>query len=323
LWLNSWLAGRLSGTKPTWPEEAVRFYTVALALRPGSPAIVNNLGAVLLDGKGKVDEALACFHKAIALDHKYALAYRTLGATWHARGMLDRARACFQRASELVPRDARAHGALGQTLMRQGHFSEAQLALRRCLALLPAGHPLRAPTSGLLQQCRQHLDMDGKLRAFLAGKGAPADAAAQVQMAGLAQQPFNQLNVTAARLYRDAFARVPRLADAHRYNAACAAVLAGTSQGKDAGRLGPSARRVWRKQALAWLQADLAARRKQLKSKVSGQAVQARQTLEHWQRSPALAGVREVNKLARLPAEECEAWLRLWVEVARTLQQTD
>jgi hypothetical protein len=171
-------------------------------------------------------------------------------------------------------------------LMEQGHINQAGQPLRRCLELLPASHSLRGPVLGLLRRRQQWLASNSNLKAFLQGQGAPGDAAMQVQMADLAQQRFNRLNVTAARLYRDAFARLPRLANAHRYDAACAAVLAGCGQGKDASQLGPSARLGWRKQALAWLQADLAARRRQLKSEVPGQAVQARQSLEHWQRDP-------------------------------------
>ena len=50
------------------------------------------------------------------------------------------------------------------------------------------------------------------------------------------------LNCAAARFYEEAFAAQPKLADdlgaAHRYNAACAAALAGCGQSKDAGKPG-------------------------------------------------------------------------------------
>src|SRR5262249_20771792 len=154
---------------------------------------------------------------------------------------------------------------LGQTLMLRGQFSAAQQPLERCLGLLPDDHPLRPPVLQMRRQCRQGLLVDGKLKAFLAGKAAPADAVSQLRMAVLARESFNQLYRTSARLYRDALARQPRLADALRYNAACVAILAATGKGKDARQIDPSVRLVWRKQALAWLQTELAARRKQLK----------------------------------------------------------
>ena len=153
-----------------------------------------------LKDKGKVDEAIDCYRMAIALDPKLGV----------------------------------AHGGLGEALLWQGEFSQAQKSLRRCLTLLPPNHPVRDYTLNLVQQCQQLLAADGKLQAFLAGKGAPVDTATQVQMADLAHQPYRRLYHAAARLYRDAFAGQPALASAHRYNAACATALAGTGQGKDA-----------------------------------------------------------------------------------------
>jgi hypothetical protein len=214
-----------------------------------------------------------------------------------------------------------AHAGLGEALMRLGQFSAAQKSLRRFLMLLPANSPMRLSVSRRVEHCQQWIDIDGKLKAFLAGKGAPGDASSLLQMAVLARESFNQLYPTSARLYRDALARQPRLADAHRYNAACVAILAATGKGKDAKKIDPSARLVWRKQALEWLQAELATLSKKLKGEVPGQAAQARQALEHWLRDPDLAGVRDLNQLAGLSAEECEAWLRFWVEVARTLRE--
>ena len=71
----------------------------------------------------------------------------------------------------------------------------------------------------------------------------------------------------------------------------------------------------WRRQALPWLRADLVLRSKQLKSGPSAQAAQARQALAHWRRDAALAGVRDPEALARLPAAEQAAWRKLWAEV--------
>ena len=56
----------------------MRFCTVARSIRPQSLGVLSNLG-VALYGKGQLDEAIACFRKAIALDSKYALAHRNLG----------------------------------------------------------------------------------------------------------------------------------------------------------------------------------------------------------------------------------------------------
>src|SRR5205085_2881461 len=65
----------------------------------------------------------------------------------------------------------------------------------------------------------------------------------------------------AARLWAEAFAADPKLADdplaSHRDDAAFAAALAAAGQGADAGALDERERARWRKQALAWLRAEL------------------------------------------------------------------
>jgi tetratricopeptide (TPR) repeat protein len=303
-------------------DEAIACYRRAIALDPKVAVAHLNLG-LALQAKGKLDEAIVCFRQAIALDPKVAVAHLNLGAALHDKGKEDEASECFQRAIDIDPGLAQAHTGLGQALLLLGRFSAAQKSLRRSLMLLRANHPLRLPVSRLVGQCQQGIDIDGKLKSFLAGKGAPGEAVTQLQMADLARAPFNQLNLTSARLYRDAFARQPQLTTAHRFNAARCAALAGCGQGKDASQLASGVRLVWRKQALVWLQADLAAWRRQLKSEVPGQSAQARKAVEGWLRNPDLAGVREPNQLARLPAAEWEGWLRLWTQAARALQPAD
>src|SRR5262249_55529742 len=180
---------------------------------------------------------------------------------------------------------------------------------------LKRGHELgskrpgwRYPSAAWVRQCQRSLGAEGALTAFLAGRGAPADPSTQLQMAVLAQQPFKQLHLNAARLYRDAFARQPHLGADRRYDAACCAALAAAGQGKDAGALNAAGRLRWRRQALSWLRAELAARAGQIKSGVPAQAAQARRSLEHWRRDSDLAGVRDKEALGKLPAEEQAAW---------------
>jgi tetratricopeptide (TPR) repeat protein len=303
-------------------EEAIACYHKAIELDPKYAKAHTNLGNALRR-KGQVEEAIACHRKAIAIDPADANAHNSLGVALQDKGKVDEAIECYQKAITFDPRFALAHTNLGNALMQQGNFSSAQQSLRRCLELLPANDPQRNLVTGLLRQCQQWLEAESKLTAFLAGKGAPADAVSQLRMAMVAQVPANKRYRTAALLYRDAFARQPRFADAHRYDAACAAALAGCGKGNGASTLDPGARLVWRNQALAWLQAERAALSKKLKGEVPGQAAQARQALEHWLRDPDLAGVRELNQLARLPVEEGEAWFRLWMDVGRALQGAD
>src|SRR5262249_60068767 len=103
------------------------------------------------------------------------------------------------------------------------------------------------------------IEVDARLTEVLAGKGEPPSPPERLRLAALARQPYRACYAAAASLYADAFAARPSLAPPNRYNAACAAALAGTGQGKDAARLGGSQRLALRRQALTWLRADLAA----------------------------------------------------------------
>jgi hypothetical protein len=76
-----------------------------------------------------------------------------------------------------------------------------------------------------------------------------------------------------------------------------------------------------RKQALAWLHADLAVWTK-LAVDPKGHA-RIRQTLQHWQKDPNLAGIRDPNAVAKLPADEQEACKKLWADVTALLKKIE
>src|SRR5262249_52883545 len=141
-----------------------------------------------------------------------------------------------------------------------------------------------------------------------------------VQMADLAGQPYKRLYLTAARLYRDAFARQPRLAEAHRYNAACAAALAIAGQAQDARFLPDKVALMLRRQALRWLEAELARWKRQLEQGDVGPSRLAR-ILGHWQKDTDLASVRAPETLARLDADERQHWQKFWQEVEALRQR--
>src|SRR5262249_17910777 len=148
------------------------------------------------------------------------------------------------------------------------------------------------------------------------------------------------LRAAAARLYADAFAADPQLADeltAHcvrrtrgseapadrievfnsvsRYSAARCAASAGCGLGKDGAKLGAEERARWRNQAREWLRADLAAWAKLMHTDSRVDRDLARRMLTHWQVEPDLAGLRELGALDKLSTEERMDCLALWEEV--------
>src|SRR5262249_52830376 len=139
------------------------------------------------------------------------------------------------------------------------------------LASLRRGHELGSRTPGWphpsarwVQECERLVELDSRLPAILSGKERLTSPAEQARCAWLCQQPSRRLYGASARLYQQALAAQPSLAGdlraGHRYDAACAAVLAGCGQGNDAGKLDAAERDRWRRQALDWLRADLALR---------------------------------------------------------------
>jgi tetratricopeptide (TPR) repeat protein len=133
-WANHDLAFCLAKLQPPRLEEAIRYYTAAVALRPDSPGARVNLGTAF-DEQGLHDEATAEFREAIHLKPDYAAAHSGLGRALvnqekHAEG-----EAAFRKAIALKPDYAEAHYNLGIALAKQGKHAEA--ACRKAIDLKP------------------------------------------------------------------------------------------------------------------------------------------------------------------------------------------
>jgi serine/threonine-protein kinase len=291
-WINENLGMGLNQekSKPEELTEAVRFLTAAVALRPESPGAHLNLGAAL-KAKGQVDAAIACWRKALELD----------------------------------PNHAECHCNLGQALQRQGRFAESLASYRRGHELGMKRPGWRYPSAEWVRKAERIAAMEAKLPAFLQGELQPQGAAEFQGLAEICQA--KKLYPAATRLSADAFAADPKLADdlkaAHRYHAACCAALAAAGQGEDAGKLDDTEKARLRKQALDWLRADLALRSKQLESGQAAAGAEVQQKLKHWQQDRDLAGVRNKDALAKLPAEERAACEKLWADVAALVKKAE
>jgi serine/threonine-protein kinase len=162
-----------------------------------------------------------------------------------------------------------------------------------------------------------------RIAEFLEGKYWPHDNTERLAFLGVCR--FKNLNLAAARLYAEAFAADPKLAldshVSHRSNAACAAALAGCGRAKDGSALSEVERAGWRKQARAWLEADLAAWARRMDSDSRADRELAKYMLTHWQVDPDLGGIRDRSALELFCKDEREAWLALWREVAAVLNR--
>jgi serine/threonine-protein kinase len=230
-WVNHDLGQVLQQVTPRRMDEAVRFLTAAVALRPESPGMHLNLGTALyrkgqvdeaiacyhkaialdpnyaatrlnlgnaLSDKGQVDEAIACFRQAIALDPNYAATRLNLGSALAGKGQVDEAIACFQKAIILDPKFALAHCNLGRALRLQGRFAEALASLKRGHELGTKQRGCRHPSAQWVREAERMAALEAKLPAFLKGEYQPTDAAERLGLAGACQA--RKLHHAAARL---------------------------------------------------------------------------------------------------------------------------
>jgi tetratricopeptide (TPR) repeat protein len=304
------------------PDEAIREFHKAIALDPKFASPHNGLGNIL-QAQGQRDEAIREYRIGIELDPNDAAAHNNLGIVLKAAGQLEEAAREFHKAIELDPKIAHPHAVLARTLFQLGRFAEAREAGRRSLELLPPEHPLRPVVTSDLRQCEESLALEDKLDAIRAGKEKPTDDAQRLVLARLCQQPFKKLYAASFRFYRQAFANDPKLADdlerQHRYNAACAAALAGCGQGNDAANLNTEERARLRKQSHDWLNAQRLAWQALLEKEPGKARLLAAKYLAHWLEDTDFAGVRGPEALAKLPEAERQPWQKLWADVADLL----
>jgi serine/threonine protein kinase/Flp pilus assembly protein TadD len=306
--------------KGLW-KAAIAEYQKAIRIEPANAVAHLNLG-LILEKRNRLDEAIAAYRRAIKMQPGYTEAYYSLGLALFKRGNLTAAVEAYRKAIRFGPCFAQAHCNLGRTLQVLGRFAEALDALKR-------GHDLGSrqpkwpyPSGEWVREVEQLVALDTKLSKVLHGDARPANPGEWLALAWLCQQ-YKKRFADAVRFYAEAFAAEPKLAEdlqGKRYNAACAAALAGCGQGTDAAKLNDMKRAHLRKRALAWLRADLEAWGKLLKKEPDKARPIVLQQMRHWLADADLAGVRG-EALTRLPKAERQPWQKLWAGVVDTLAQ--
>jgi tetratricopeptide (TPR) repeat protein len=287
LWTNLALAELLS-ENPATRGEAVGFCRAALARRPHSMSIH--------------------FFLAHALQQ------------W---GKLRQSAHALRRAIELRPDSAWAHLLLADALTNMDRLPEALAEYRRAVQLRRRDDTPTLADANWFRQAARLVELDDELSAVLRGELQPRDAAERAELAMACR--FRELEAAGARLYSEAFAQHPALAEQNRYYAAWAAVLAGLGKGNDAAKLDERERARLRGLALAWLRDEVDGWRQRLAKQPARWRAEILQRVNCWLRDPDLACLRDPEPLGRLPAAERADWERLWREL-RELQkkaQTD
>jgi Flp pilus assembly protein TadD len=295
-------------------DEAISHYEEALRLDPkaSGPTAHFNIGAIL-QFRGRLDEAIDHFQEVVRQIPKgSASAHVQLGLALRDKGQFNEAVAEYRRTVELNPVTGVGQENLADALLGTGRFADARTAIRQGLDVLPAKDAHRPALWKKLNLCERLLAVDGGLSALLRDRERP-DPGQLLELARLCRE-YGRPHA-ATDLYAAAFAARPALADdlnaADRYHAACAAVRAAAGEGLEETRLNAAQRPGLRRQALAWLRADLA-----LRTGLQQDGKSVGSALLIWQTDSALSGVRDPAALAKLPSDECASWQRLWADVA-------
>ncbi|MGA2508301.1 MAG: tetratricopeptide repeat protein [Chitinispirillaceae bacterium] len=146
-------------------DEAMAHYQKALEINPNYGDAHYNLG-ILLEKMGRTDEAMAHLLKTLELDPNYADAHNNLGLLLMNMGRTDEAMAHLLKALEINPTNGYAHYNLGILLADVGRTYEAMAHYQKALELNP-----------------NHADAHNNLGALLAKMGRTDEAIAHYRKA--------------------------------------------------------------------------------------------------------------------------------------------
>ena len=107
------------------PQEGLDLMLQALALMPGQPQILCNLGK-LLAFLQRDDEAAKALEQAVRAEPRFADAWQTLGEVQQCRGEAGKAEICFRKVLALAPAHSGARIALGALLNETERSDQAE-----------------------------------------------------------------------------------------------------------------------------------------------------------------------------------------------------
>ncbi|MDX2151310.1 MAG: tetratricopeptide repeat protein [Bryobacteraceae bacterium] len=115
-------------------QEAVAEWKKALAMQPDDWTALSGLGAALAEA-GEYESAMAQFKKAVDADPEYYKSYSNWGVSLARIGRFDEASELLRKALDLNPQDAKALGSYGGVLLNLGRTDEARQLLTKALEI--------------------------------------------------------------------------------------------------------------------------------------------------------------------------------------------
>jgi eukaryotic-like serine/threonine-protein kinase len=291
--------------------EAHAEFSEAKRLKPKDWMVRDQIALAFSD-RGDWEAAIREQSEAVSQFPAMGVAHKALAHALQSAGRLDEAVAEFREAVRLDPRISASRLFLGRALLEAGEPRAALEALAR-IGPGPPPDPFITPEM-LASRAEKLIVLEPRLPAVMEGREAPANAEEAGSFARLAFARDNP--EAAARLWSGAFTASPELAAdlvaMNRFQAARAAASAGTEGAPELAGSGAESRAKWRRQALEWLRADLAASMAILDSGTASQRAGVARRLSRWQVDPALASIRDEPGLTALPEAERHPLREFW-----------
>ena len=116
-------------------EKAAASYSQAIALKPDNFRALMNRGVVYCDHLKQYDRPIADFTRAAKIERDNAAVYFNLGRALEGKGRLDDAIAALQKSTRLQQDDDKAQNILGNVLFARGRMDEAIDAYRQAIRI--------------------------------------------------------------------------------------------------------------------------------------------------------------------------------------------
>jgi hypothetical protein len=163
------VAGAVAHHKAGRLDEAHAAYRAALAMSPGHPAVLHNLGVAAAE-RGRHQAAHEYFDRAIAAEPQYASAHYNRAAALEALGRSREAIEGFSRACAIEPGHYDAHRALGFLWLAEGNRGRALDHFARTYELRRGEDRSGIASKSLTWAARDKLLHDAAQFRFLAGR---------------------------------------------------------------------------------------------------------------------------------------------------------
>jgi serine/threonine-protein kinase len=284
--------------------------------------MVSDLIASARADSGDWEAAIRKRREAVRQKPFSAIAQNALGFTLLGAGRADEAARAFRNALGKDSRFLPARVGLARALIAQGEFVAAQQAISQGEhGMPPLDHDL--DPAAALSKAERMIVLETRLPGVLRGGSRPTDARESAEFAQLCF--YKQQYAASARLWSEAFAARPALADErgaeNRLQAARAAALAGSGRSNDEPAAETSEAKRLRGQALDWLNAELTAVAGRLENGSLRERAEIPNHLGRWQIDPALASVRDHEEIASHAEDERRLIKNLWSLVDSLLEQ--